>query len=241
MYSFLALLSAESLTPAALTTTTKSPTSMCRAYVGLCLPLRMCATCVANRPRTAPWASTSHHRRSMVVGVGENVFTEAFQQGDRGRDARPARSRQTVIIAIMPPMDALTAAADILGSDELSSICEMVVHRDDGWIVARAHDGLVRFRAVPDGNGGWDTEVGAIEGRNPLGRQETDVFASLEEEKAGLFPAGEANSFPHAYESLAQVFTHPDAPDLAAVHTAAHNWEDQGGHKGEHGSLDVIQ
>ena len=26
-----------------------------------------------------------------------------------------------------------------------------------------------------------------------------------------------------------------------AIHTAAHNWEDQGGHRGEHGSIDVIQ
>src|SRR5262249_60437763 len=33
----------------------------------------------------------------------------------------------------------------------------------------------------------------------------------------------------------------PAAPDLCVIHSAAHNWEDQGGHRGEHGSLDVVQ
>src|SRR5438309_3531230 len=100
----------------------------------------------------------------------------------------------------MPLMDALTTAADILASEELSGICEMVVYRDDGWLIARSHDGLIRFRAVSDGTGGWDTEIDAMEGRNPLGRQQPDVFPSLDEEKAGLFPTGVTNSFPHAYE-----------------------------------------
>ena len=40
---------------------------------------------------------------------------------------------------------------------------------------------------------------------------------------------------------VAQLFDHPCAPDLCVIHTAAHNWEDQGGHRGEHGSLDVVQ
>ena len=31
------------------------------------------------------------------------------------------------------------------------------------------------------------------------------------------------------------------APDLCVVHSSAHNYEDRGGHRGEHGSLDVVQ
>ena len=31
------------------------------------------------------------------------------------------------------------------------------------------------------------------------------------------------------------------APDLCVVHTAAHNYEGRGGHRGEHGSLAVVQ
>jgi len=40
---------------------------------------------------------------------------------------------------------------------------------------------------------------------------------------------------------VSQLFDHPAAPDICVVHSAAHNWEDQGGHLGEHGSLGVVQ
>ena len=45
----------------------------------------------------------------------------------------------------------------------------------------------------------------------------------------------------YAYDHVAQLFDHPAAPDLCVLHSAAHNWEDQGGHRGEHGSLGVVQ
>ena len=44
-----------------------------------------------------------------------------------------------------------------------------------------------------------------------------------------------------ASTTIAQLFDHPAAPDLCVIHSAAHNWEDQGGHRGEHGSLGVVQ
>jgi hypothetical protein len=44
-----------------------------------------------------------------------------------------------------------------------------------------------------------------------------------------------------AFDHVAQLFDHPDAPDLCVLHSAAHNWEDQGGHRGEHGSLGIVQ
>ena len=36
-------------------------------------------------------------------------------------------------------------------------------------------------------------------------------------------------------QGIAQLFDSPAAPDLCVLHSAAHNWEDQGGHRGEHG------
>jgi hypothetical protein len=135
----------------------------------------------------------------------------------------------------------LERAVAVLTGPELSPICEMAVYRQDGWVTARSVDGCVRFRTVSNGTGGWDVEIDDVDGRNPLGIQDPSAFATLEDEKAHLFPERAENSYPHAYESLAHVFEHPCAPDIAAVHTAAHNWEEEGGHRGEHGSLDVIQ
>ena len=40
---------------------------------------------------------------------------------------------------------------------------------------------------------------------------------------------------------VAQLFDAPSPPDVCVIHTAAHNWEDAGGHRGEHGSLDAVQ
>ena len=80
-----------------------------------------------------------------------------------------------------------------------------------------------------------------VAGRNPLADQATDRFAGLPSELESLQPSRTTNSYPFAYEQAAQVFDHPAAPDLCVIHTAAHNWADQGGHLGEHGSLDVVQ
>ncbi len=56
---------------AALMTMTLSPTSMCGAKIGLCLPRRIAATSEARRPRTRPLASITYQRRTMCSGFGE--------------------------------------------------------------------------------------------------------------------------------------------------------------------------
>src|SRR5207244_13487169 len=78
-------------------------------------------------------------------------------------------------------------------------------------------------------------------GRAPLARRDVAAFTPLAEELAGRRPANATNSYPYAYASVAQLFEDPRAPDLAVVHTPAHNWEERGGHRGEHGSLDLVQ
>ena len=78
-------------------------------------------------------------------------------------------------------------------------------------------------------------------GRNPLGDQDCTRFAGATAEAAGRYPRRAANAYPHGYEQVVQFFEAPMAPDLCVVHSASHNYEDRGGHRGEHGSLDVVQ
>lgn len=119
-------------------------------------------------------------------------------------------------------------------------IVEMVLSRDGDTYEAAAVDGRVRFRREAD-RAGWRFETVAVEGRDPLGNQATDQFAPLSDELASRYPERADNAYPNAYLQLSQLFDAPAAPDLCAIHTAAHNWQDQGGHIGEHGSIDVVQ
>lgn len=134
----------------------------------------------------------------------------------------------------------LQRTLDVLLDDDLEPIVEMVLYRDDGGYDARAADGRVRFRRHSE-SGGWRFEVEAVEGRNPLGDQTVDRFSGLEVEQAARFPRRTDNAYPFAYEMVAQLFDAPSPPDVCVIHSAAHNWEDAGGHRGEHGSLDAVQ
>ena len=133
------------------------------------------------------------------------------------------------------------SALDVLVSDDLEPIVEMVLRRvGDDTYEAWSNDGWVRFRRETAGSGWRFVDEGG-EGRNPIADQATDRFAPVGDERAALYPGRDANSYPFAHDQIAQLYDHPAAPDLCVVHTAAHNWEDQGGHRGEHGSLDVVQ
>ena len=127
----------------------------------------------------------------------------------------------------------IAAALDVLLDSALEPIVEMVLVRDDDAVEAHAVDGRVRV----DSSG----KVVETRGRNPLGDQSTDRFAGLVNELDALQPARASNSYPFAYEQVTQLFDHPAAPDLCVIHSAAHNWAEQGGHLGEHGSIDVVQ
>lgn len=134
-------------------------------------------------------------------------------------------------------LSTLEAATALLCSPALSPIVDMVcAHPEPDTYLVTSVDGSVRFRRTPTG-----FEVLAVVGANPLADQSTDRFVGLEAEQAHPFPTRGANAYPHAFESVAQLFDHPHAPDLCVLHTAAHHWSDQGGHLGEHGSLDVVQ
>ncbi|MBM3671648.1 MAG: nucleotide pyrophosphatase [Actinobacteria bacterium] len=129
------------------------------------------------------------------------------------------------------------AALAILTDSALEPIVDMVLLARNGAYEARSAEGSVQFRR--DGNGGY--EVLDTEGTSPIADQSTDRFVPLEEEVAHKNPRRRDNAYPHAFDHTAQLFDHPAAPDLCVLHSADHNWEDQGGHRGEHGSLGIIQ
>ena len=155
--------------------------------------------------------------------------------------------------------DAVARVVDALLDPALEPIVELVITADraNGTYEARAVDGRVRFHREADGRAeggeggeGSDSGDGAtawrfldveVEGRNPLADTATDRFSPLADERAHPWPSRTEQSYPHAHEHIAQVFDHPAAPDVICLHTAAHNWEDHGGERGEHGSLGVVQ
>ena len=123
-------------------------------------------------------------------------------------------------------------ALEVLLGDHLAGVVDMVLLARDGVVEAHARGGSVGFTA--DGPR-W------VKGRDPIARQEVAAFTPLPDELAARRPSNEQNHYPYAYSSVAQLFDDPRAPDLAVVHTPSHNWEERGGHVGEHGSLDLVQ
>ncbi len=128
-------------------------------------------------------------------------------------------------------------ALEVLLDAHLEPIVDMVLVARDGAYEALAHDGSVRFRR--DDTGGF--EVLGTTGVDPLARQDPDHLVGIDVERANKYPHRSANSYPHAFEQAAQLFDSPASPDLCVIHSASHNWEDQGGHLGEHGSIGIVQ
>lgn len=129
-------------------------------------------------------------------------------------------------------------ALGVLCSEALAPVVEMVLRSPaPDEYEAVAVDGRVRFRRQR-GAAATRWSVVAVDGRDPLGDQDPARFVPLAAEAGHRQPSRTANSYPHAYERVAQVFDHPCAPDLCVLHTATHRWES---HRGEHGSLGAVQ
>lgn len=110
--------------------------------------------------------------------------------------------------------------------------------------------GLVRFRRVLRDDGALGFEVLETIGENPVANQDPLALATLAEERraaaasgfdaedaARRFIAPEHQSYPFAYERVAQLFDSPNAPDLAV---SPRDWC-QGTQPGTHGALHVRQ
>ena len=142
----------------------------------------------------------------------------------------------------LPPCNAPTrdGALEVLLSNGLSPIVDLVAWRTErGGFELASNVGHISFRRSGASDNDFDVEL--ISGANPVAIQDPSHLGSLDEEMASPHPPSEANSYPFAYEHLAQLFDHRSAPDLVVLHTGAHYWGDQGGHLGEHGSLGVLQ
>ena len=110
--------------------------------------------------------------------------------------------------------------------------------------------GLVRFQRVIRDGGALGFEVLEVVGENPVANQDPLALATLDEEKraaaasgfdaedaARRFIAPAQQSYPFAYERVAQLFDSPNAPDLAV---SPRDWC-QGTQPGTHGALHVRQ
>lgn len=139
--------------------------------------------------------------------------------------------------AVHPDHHRVVAA---LTTPDLADIVDLVVWVSDdeaGEPAAYAanHLGTVCWRA--------DGSRRVLHGRDPIGSEDPMAFLPYAAELADPSPRrSTGNAYPQAAARLRSFFAHPDrSPDLAIVHTPRHYFPDQGGHRGEHGSLDVIQ
>jgi phosphonoacetate hydrolase len=131
-----------------------------------------------------------------------------------------------------------------LTSPGLGSIVDLVVwvERDaepmsDLGPVAMAASHVGRVRLHRDGR----HEV--LEGLDPIASEDPMAFLPYDRECANSCPlTSRDNSYPYAASRILSLLADPSrSPDVAVIHTPRHFFPEQGGHVGEHGSLDVIQ
>ncbi|GAA4346756.1 hypothetical protein GCM10023145_05060 [Angustibacter luteus] len=125
-----------------------------------------------------------------------------------------------------------------LTGPELANAVDLVVwcegEGSDRTALVANHRGRVRLHA--------DGRHEVLRGADPVANEDPMAFLPYERELADPSPPNERNAYPFAYRRLVSLFADPDrSPDLAVVHTPRHWFVDEGGHPGEHGSLDVIQ
>lgn len=127
------------------------------------------------------------------------------------------------------------AAVAALCQPELASVVDLVCWVEDGMPYAANHLGRVRW---PD-----DRTREVVAGVDPIGSEDPMAFLPYAREVAAASPAvSTENAYPYPAARIRSLFADPDrSPDLAIVHTPRHFFPEQGGHVGEHGSLDVIQ
>lgn len=125
-------------------------------------------------------------------------------------------------------------AVEALTTPRLASIVDLVAYQDADGVVVANSGGAARLRV------GEPAQV--LHGRNPVLDTDPMRFADYADETADPSPPNERHAYPYAAERLASLFAEAArAPDVAVVHTARHFFPEQGGHAGEHGSLNAVQ
>ena len=133
---------------------------------------------------------------------------------------------------IASPRDEVVAA---LTAPALAAVVDLVVWVQDGAAMAANHLGHVRLHA--------DGRHEVLAGVDPVPDTDPMAFLPYERELEAPGPrVSSDNAYPYAAQRILSLFADRDrSPDLAIVHTPRHHFPDEGGHAGEHGSLDVIQ
>jgi hypothetical protein len=146
----------------------------------------------------------------------------------------------------------------LLSDEPVRDWCDLIAlyrHADAGEPGSGAYEvwsrrGMVRFRRLAAPAGGLEFEVLEVVGRNPVENDDHHALRTLEEEKRAAaasgsdpedpnrrFIASEHQSYPFAYERIAQLFDSPNAPTLAL---SSNDWT-LGLQHGQHGALHVRQ
>lgn len=162
--------------------------------------------------------------------------------GGQGLDPEQEESGNRAILALLcepPACDQIDLVLTWRGGED-----------GQGAYEAWARRGMVRFQRVRTESGSLDFQILEVVGENPLARQAPEALASLAAERAAAEASGfEADdpgrrfiapgeqSYPFAYERVAQLFDSPHAPDLAV---SPLDWC-QGVQLGTHGALHVRQ
>ena len=141
-----------------------------------------------------------------------------------------------------PDPSVLESLARELAAPHLAPVVDLVAYpvkdADRSSVVVRNAGGAVRL---------WLTDAGqeqheVLTGRDPVGRTDPMAFLPYRLEQADPSPDNERNAYPDPARRLLSFFADADrSPDLVVVHTPRHYFPEAGGHRGEHGSLDVIQ
>ncbi|MFI7588331.1 alkaline phosphatase family protein [Spongisporangium articulatum] len=139
--------------------------------------------------------------------------------------------------------DIVTPVVEALTAPDLAGVVDLVAHPDPhgapGEAVIVAH-ATGRVRLTLDADGTERHEV--LAGRDPVADTDPLAFLPYDLEQIDPSPANATNAYPEPARRLLGFFSDPDrSPDLAIVHTPGHYFPEYGGHRGEHGSLDVIQ
>ena len=150
--------------------------------------------------------------------------------------AAQVSARRELVVAALTSPD-LAAIVDLVVWVELDADGTSHAGPSEPGPVAMAASHVGRVRLHGDGR----HEV--LEGLDPIASEDPMAFLPYDRECANPGPlTSRENSYPYAASRILSLFADPTrSPDVAVMHTPRHFFPEQGGHVGEHGSLDVIQ
>jgi phosphonoacetate hydrolase len=194
-------------------------------------------------------------RLRLTADPGENAESAPFELDNTGDHSGFALFPQEDQGISGEELAAFGTAMEALVADPNT---DFVATRLEDVYAVYAARGTVAFQRRPS-RLGWVYEELAVEGTNPLARQDPEWAPTLEEELAlggnpnavelpalGYGPGDwritftepENDSYPYAYERIAAFFDHPDSADFMVNPKGYARYD---GAPGEHGSLGIVQ